>query len=1179
MRNGVMREGEFPPLPDRMATFSTNLESAASEISLPIPGRGSMRYTTASRVMLQSISALLAVGFILAPAGSPSVGVTQAFTQPALTSQPSGAVEDDATQSPSDGERPLVPEGPLSDTPVESKPGENESLGSESARTAPESRPAPGAPLTDSSGEADISEEADTPTGEVPAPLPQAAYAGDQYCAPGKYYIVLQDSEAKRVGGILSRYQTHSYAQILEGSYNGDSFQVSSSTRSGPRVEVDVRDGRNIKGRSVNALGVTPDGAFYYTVQNPEGVRSREYDIWKFTPESADITRGGSSEKIVSNGSSPSPEAFVAGAVDPLSGDYFFGYYDNGTGASGVISLTLYRHKVDSRSSEKVATFTTPRGVNNGAESGNGDFAFNSEGDLIFIASAKKDRGVQNGTTVGTISADLLNQAIGGPNSRSYQLERGAVRNGLPLDGESAFNGIAFTEQGDIVVEQGQFNRVKNAITFDNLYPSATNLRAPGSPTDLASCTSPPTLEVTKNVIERLKAADQFKLTAEWHEGENDKPQPLGSAITEGSLTGVQDESLGPIPIRSDAWYTITETGAAGANLADYSTTFACAIGGENVGVKRLSDTSYRVKYPKVTSGQGESLKCEFTNGPMRPNLTVSKSADPTSGTAVSAQQQVTYSVKFDNSSGSAPAPVAYTDHLADVLDDADWVAGPTFSGGTGVTATAQDLEPASGAVTGTSPRIDFAGSVPARTSITATYTVKVKEYTDPRTDTTGATDFDLRNSVTEQGQPLPPTCDPDGGLCTVHPVQAWQVTKTAVPDGAVTVGRNGMVNYTLTVDKLGRNFDLQDVVVTDDLTDVMRAASWAPNAAANTDAGTKVWGLYFYDEDGKLVSEVTRPDPTGTPPTPEWTQPGSPEFADIETAVPPPSLDAAAGTWTLQTAAFDMPKNVASAEVWFAVEAGVLPAEPGWDPHPSAGGVVPNGTEFTNSVTAAAAEPPIACVAGDPGTMDPAACEVSHTYTSPYFEVRKLSSERMPGSNELYVLAGHEFELRADDQGRMSDSKPGGSWTFGPAASGPKQGMWQASNLPAGTYWLLETKAPTHQIRVDGSQEPVTGVQLLAEPIKFQVGDAANNNEIDVFAPDGSLADRCLPAEGQQRTTACVNQAGAVMSVVDPKLVPLPMTGGPAMLAASLAVLSGLCLALLSIYYFTGRRKPGADD
>ncbi|KAM9861797.1 hypothetical protein ACI1US_02343 [Leucobacter sp. BZR 635] len=1131
-----------------------------------------MRYTTASRVMLQSMSALLALSFVVAPAETAPAQTVTSMTQPAPPAQPSVLGEDDSPAAPGEGGSIPAPEAPPADSNpenVDAPSGENDSEGAGSDAK-------PGAAQPDAAGDG-----AAVPADPAPVPaqptLPET-YSGEQYCAPGKYYIVSQDHEQKRGGGLIPRWTTTSYAQILQGSYNGDTFQVSSSPSRSPRVEVDSRGIRD-DGRSVNSLGVTSDGTFYYTVQNPNGLASREYDIWRFTPESGDITRGGKSEKVVSNGSNPSPEAFVAGAVDPLSGDYFFGYYENGTGSSGVISLTVYRHKIGSNTSAKVATFTTPRGVNNGAPSGNGDFAFNSEGDLIFIASAKKDRGRQDGTTVGTISAELLQRALDGSSSRSYQLERGAIRNGLPLDGDAPFNGIAFTEQGDIIVEQGQMNRMKNAITFDNLFRTPSNIGAKGSPTDLASCTSPPTLEVTKNVVERSQVGDQFELTAEWHEGENDTPQPLGSAVTEGSQTGVQEESLGPIPIRSDAWYTITEKGSAGANLADYSTTFACTIGGQGVDVKRLSDTSYRVKYPKVTSGQGESLKCQFTNGPMRPNLTVSKSADPTSGTAVSAQQQVTYSVKFDNSSGSAPAPVAYTDHLADVLDDADWVAGPTMSGGTGVTATAQDLDPASGAVTGTSPRIDFAGSVPARTSITATYTVKVKEHTDPRTDTADATDFELRNSVTEQGQPLPPTCDADGGLCTVHPVQAWQVTKAAVPDDAVTVGRNGIVSYKLTVDKLGRNFDLPDVVVTDDLTDVMRAASWAPNAAANTDAGTKVWGLYFYDEDGKLVSEVTRPDPTGTPPTPAWTQPGSPEFADIEKAVPPPSFDAAAGTWTLQTAAFDMPKNVASAEVWFAVEAGVLPTEPGWDPHPSAGGVVPNGTEFTNSVTAAAAVPPLACVTGEPGTMDPAACEVSNTYSSPYFEVRKLSSERMPDSAELYVLAGQEFELRADDQGVMSGSKPAGTWTFGPAASGPKQGVWQASNLPAGTYWLLETKAPTHQIGADGSREPVAGVQLLAEPIKFQVGDAATNNEIDVFAPDGSLADRCLPADGPQRVTACVDQAGVVMSVVDPKLVPLPMTGGPAMLGASLWALSLLSLALLATMYFTRRKKESSDD
>lgn len=133
-------------------------------------------------------------------------------------------------------------------------------------------------------------------------------------------------------------------------------------------------------------------------------------------------------------------------------------------------------------------------------------------------------------------------------------------------------------------------------------------------------------------------------------------------------------------------------------------------------------------------------------------NVVVTKSANPASGTEVSEGDRVVYTLTFRNVStnpSAADVDVDYTDHMADVLDDATLTASPVSSS-TAVTST----------VAGQTIRI--VGTVASGESVTVTYAVMVKSW-----DAQG--DHLLGNVVAVTGDE--PICAPGNDLCTSHPV------------------------------------------------------------------------------------------------------------------------------------------------------------------------------------------------------------------------------------------------------------------------------------------------------------------------------------------------------------------------------------------------------------------------
>lgn len=179
----------------------------------------------------------------------------------------------------------------------------------------------------------------------------------------------------------------------------------------------------------------------------------------------------------------------------------------------------------------------------------------------------------------------------------------------------------------------------------------------------------------------------------------------------------------------------------------------------------------------------GELPTC--TTHPVPGDLSVAKTADPASTTPVAPGQVITYTLTFANGGGSGSS-VDHTDHWADVLDDAELVAG-SLTAQSGLSAT----------VSGDGTSLRVVGVVPAGASRTVTYRVKVRtaDFGNGR----------LTNVVRETGTVPPTTCIPTDRLCTTHPVPGeLTVLKDSQPEAFQPVRPGEVITYSLTFTNRG---------------------------------------------------------------------------------------------------------------------------------------------------------------------------------------------------------------------------------------------------------------------------------------------------------------------------------------------------------------------------------------
>lgn len=201
---------------------------------------------------------------------------------------------------------------------------------------------------------------------------------------------------------------------------------------------------------------------------------------------------------------------------------------------------------------------------------------------------------------------------------------------------------------------------------------------------------------------------------------------------------------------------------------------------------------------PPTTCTPTDEQRPDCTVTPL-PDLVVSKSVDPKSGTTVTAGQVLTYTLTFDNSKGKVDAPVTgWKDDLSKVLDDATVTTQPASAMDS---LDVSDIE---------NRAFTVGGTVPAGQTGTVTYKVTVKA------DGTRG-DNNLGNALSDGGP-----CAP--GLCTENPIPEVVSSKSVDPKSGTEVTPGQVLTYTLTFTNKGKAAG--DVDKTDDLTKVVDDAT-----------------------------------------------------------------------------------------------------------------------------------------------------------------------------------------------------------------------------------------------------------------------------------------------------------------------------------------------------------------
>ncbi len=168
----------------------------------------------------------------------------------------------------------------------------------------------------------------------------------------------------------------------------------------------------------------------------------------------------------------------IAGAIDPASGNYYFGGYTQG---SNQLDFKVFRYDVNTSRIEQVGLVKI-RDQNAGGLS-NGDMAFDVHGNLYLLHATQPYNGQTRVRFVTVPRAEL-----GNPDGRYLKTSETAVRT---FHTSAPLNGMAVDQDGTVFVS----NRV-TAYRVDptNWQTIEVFSGSIGGSRDLASCVSPPRL-------------------------------------------------------------------------------------------------------------------------------------------------------------------------------------------------------------------------------------------------------------------------------------------------------------------------------------------------------------------------------------------------------------------------------------------------------------------------------------------------------------------------------------------------------------------------------------------------------------------------------------------------------------------------------------------------------------
>lgn len=332
-----------------------------------------------------------------------------------------------------------------------------------------------------------------------------------------------------------------------------------------------------------NGLGIGSNGTPVYAYHRTNAGATA--NIWLYNGTSGTWSNTGRS---VNSDTSSRTVTMTAGAVSLQNGRYYIG----GFNADGD-RFRLWEYNPATPTVNPVykgqVTITSGTPVN-------GDMAFDAVGNLFIV------RGSGTTTTIYSVTAAALDAANGGTIPAS---PTNSVRT------SSNVNGVAFDSAGKAFMGNGI---VLSSYDMPNFSGASTVTRQLDDSTDLASCSSPPTITIEKYVEgARVNSGDQFAMIL------SQGTQTLGSALTTGTAAGLQAERIGPLPTVRGAQLTFTETGSNGANLLNYATSWRCLVDG----VQTTSGAGPTGSI-SIPSG-GQAVVCRIFNSPLLANVTIQK--------------------------------------------------------------------------------------------------------------------------------------------------------------------------------------------------------------------------------------------------------------------------------------------------------------------------------------------------------------------------------------------------------------------------------------------------------------------------------------------------------------------------------------------------------------------------
>ncbi|UZD62176.1 SpaA isopeptide-forming pilin-related protein [Brevibacterium sp. JSBI002] len=338
---------------------------------------------------------------------------------------------------------------------------------------------------------------------------------------------------------------------------------------------------RDVPVTSFNGLGIGESGSPIYAYERTNSAQTVE--IYRFDSSTGSWKSTGAKQ-------SRSGVQFIGGAVDLSTGTFYFGGFNG-----GGTTFSLYSYDSSDNSISLKGTIDTSAGSGGAA---NGDIAFDTNGNLFIV------RGSGTTTTVFSVTSANLAKANGGTISSSKSA--GFTTN-------SNVNGVSFDAAGKAYLGTGDTITSYDMPNWSNKHSFASGS---WSSTDLASCSSPATITLQKDVQGgRAKSSDQFGLSLKQGSTE------LGATTTTGTQAGIQDEIVGPLPAKRGAEIVFSESAATGADLGNYASTYSCAVDGKALSGSAGTGTSGTVTIPTT----GDAVVCTITNAPLTANVSIHK--------------------------------------------------------------------------------------------------------------------------------------------------------------------------------------------------------------------------------------------------------------------------------------------------------------------------------------------------------------------------------------------------------------------------------------------------------------------------------------------------------------------------------------------------------------------------